>query len=643
MGITRLYEELSKRHLNPQRVDVKEIIQRPNTTFDVDLFGAFYTTVFDKITEEYFREGERQGQPGYQAPPPGRQAQRAGYALAGIIKHIFGILQSITIHIDGARCLEKGKAHATRDKTRRTALERLIALQTKMDEKSSRGQFSSKSRIGGIKKCLWQLFRLTTTDERFMVDAMKAQGCTVCECMTESDFCIGKMTDIEGWTRYVVSGDSDVLIYRGIRRVLRPVPKPRGEYLLYTKEAVMDALEFPTAAHLTLYGIVSDNDYTDNIPDIGLKEDFLDELFGTGHYYEVGLQECNPLPRRALRTSFHTNGLTMTLLAYDTSRLRLRQAAQAQTGDQIGDGANSEDDIDGGDQVAYQDVDVPDEPFVEALGGGFTINWLQKSGSLENVQTKYNRPNSVPPDPIIIGIDSGVKYSITAAKIDPNAPDNRQIVQITRRFLNKPNADFKRKLERRKTAAGITAIESTTPPFSRSTFQEYFNHMNAVTDGQKNIERLWAFYNQQWFRKHKWESKKAQHACLDYGAEAVLRVTGGYIGAPRDTTNNVVICVELASFSGGVKTSSRHGPLIRRLVDKAKSLHYEIVGCHEYYTSAKCPRPNCNNFLENAPSAAWKVQTELDDDRYERHSISGHPEPARTRWSLFALDIAMQA
>jgi transposase len=35
---------------------------------------------------------------------------------------------------------------------------------------------------------------------------------------------------------------------------------------------------------------------------------------------------------------------------------------------------------------------------------------------------------------------------------------------------------------------------------------------------------------------------------------------------------------------------------------QAKTLGYEVVGCHEYYTSAKCPRPTCDNFLENAPN-----------------------------------------
>ncbi|KAF9563799.1 hypothetical protein EC968_004704, partial [Mortierella alpina] len=29
----------------------------------------------------------------------------------------------------------------------------------------------------------------------------------------------------------------------------------------------------------------------------------------------------------------------------------------------------------------------------------------------------------------------------------------------------------------------------------------------------------------------------------------------------------------------------------------AKSLGYLVVGAHEYFTSAKCPRPNCTEFL----------------------------------------------
>ncbi|KAF9361875.1 hypothetical protein BGX34_006860, partial [Mortierella sp. NVP85] len=33
-----------------------------------------------------------------------------------------------------------------------------------------------------------------------------------------------------------------------------------------------------------------------------------------------------------------------------------------------------------------------------------------------------------------------------------------------------------------------------------------------------------------------------------------------------------------------------------------KSLGHQVVGTHEYYTSARCPRPECLNFLETVPS-----------------------------------------
>lgn len=270
MGIEGLYKELSKHHLNPQAIDVKELAQRPNTTIEIDLFGAFYTTVIDTITKEYFQEGARSTRPGYQLPPRGREARRTGYALAGIIQQTFGRVDNIIIHIDGDPCQEKTKAYGSRQTAKQERIRNLEVLQARMDARSAQGRFTSRSCVRDIKKHLWQIFRLTADDKNFMTEAMREKGCTVCQCTTESDFCIGRRAGIQGQERYVVSGDSDLLIYRNVQQVIRPLPKTRGVFSQYTKQAVLEALGFPTPEHLTLYGIVSKNDYTSNIPNISL-------------------------------------------------------------------------------------------------------------------------------------------------------------------------------------------------------------------------------------------------------------------------------------------------------------------------------------------------------------------------------------
>ncbi|KAK3828719.1 MAG: hypothetical protein J3Q66DRAFT_17244 [Benniella sp.] len=199
MGIQGLYGELSKRHLHPQAIDVKEIAKLPNTTIEVDLFGAFYTTVLDIITKEYFREGVRSDLPGYQLPPLGHEARRTGFALAGIIQQTFGkVGDSITIHVDGLPCAEKTKEYANRNNTRQRVIQRLEGLQAQMNLMSNLGRFTSRTRLRDIKKCLWQLFRISLADKQSIIATLREQGCTVCACETESDFCIGSRNGIEG-------------------------------------------------------------------------------------------------------------------------------------------------------------------------------------------------------------------------------------------------------------------------------------------------------------------------------------------------------------------------------------------------------------------------------------------------------------
>ncbi|KAF8945964.1 hypothetical protein BGZ46_005912, partial [Entomortierella lignicola] len=93
----------------------------------------------------------------------------------------------------------------------------------------------------------------------------------------------------------------------------------------------------------------------------------------------------------------------------------------------------------------------------------------------------------------------------------------------------------------------------------------------------------------------------AQNACFDYVIKAILKMAGGSNGARRDANKDAVICIGLGSFKTNRGQVSKHGLLTKKLVEKAKSLNYPIVGCHEYYTSAKCPRPGCDSFLENVP------------------------------------------
>ncbi|KAF9401293.1 hypothetical protein BGX21_002152 [Mortierella sp. AD011] len=55
------------------------------------------------------------------------------------------------------------------------------------------------------------------------------------------------------------------------KKVLRPIPKRHHEFALYEKDDILDALDLPSATHLLLHDIISDNDYSKNVRNLGLS------------------------------------------------------------------------------------------------------------------------------------------------------------------------------------------------------------------------------------------------------------------------------------------------------------------------------------------------------------------------------------
>ncbi|ORY98372.1 hypothetical protein BCR41DRAFT_426554 [Lobosporangium transversale] len=276
---------------------------------------------------------------------------------------------------------------------------------------------------------------------------------------------------------------------------------------------------------------------------LNYKGILLQELFSLKGYKDVGLQSDDG-PRRKLRTSFFTNGLALTLLAFDTSK--------------------------------------------------------QKRGE---------------------------RYSMTIAKLDPREPNEREILRISRAYLYKPSKKFQGELERRKLRRGITEIESNIPSFSRPTLTQYFAYISlslnqapsstggsfsgsgvgtssssgagtgsssgveassssgsgTSDDNRETIYRaLVDFYNDGWFVRNSWDIRKAQNGWVDYVIKAILKLAGGSNGRRRDANTNAVICIGLGSFKTNRGQVSKHGILMKKLVEK-------------------CPRPHCDSILENVP------------------------------------------
>ncbi|KAI7819423.1 hypothetical protein BC939DRAFT_495267 [Gamsiella multidivaricata] len=248
MGIRGLYSTLKKRGLDPVAADPQDY---QNQAVEVDLFGAFYGSLVRQITDDY---------------DPSK-VRAVGLTMAARLAKDFTPAQC-TIHIDGAPSQQKRSEHIRR-KNRLTAdLKKLQANLKVMSTKSSNGQWTSKSVVTKIKKGLRDVYRFDAAAKQTLRDALREKGFSVCTCRTEADTCIARTLTMAAGS-FVVSADSNLLIYLSVTKILRPIFHGLA-YALYTKESVTNALHVPSADYVTLLGIVSKNDYTENIPGLGI-------------------------------------------------------------------------------------------------------------------------------------------------------------------------------------------------------------------------------------------------------------------------------------------------------------------------------------------------------------------------------------
>ncbi|ORZ13344.1 hypothetical protein BCR41DRAFT_422862 [Lobosporangium transversale] len=102
----------------------------------------------------------------------------------------------------------------------------------------------------------------------------------------------------------------------------------------------------------------------------------------------------------------------------------------------------------------------------------------------------------------------------------------------------------------------------------------------------------------EWHLRKTWDLRKAQKTAYDYGIDSIPQLAGGNNGRKMDSSNPAVFVIDLGSFNTQTALSSKRSEFEKRFITRARPLGYEVVGVHEYYTGAKCPRPNRNAFLE---------------------------------------------
>ncbi|KAF9940328.1 hypothetical protein BGZ65_007482 [Modicella reniformis] len=213
-----------------------------------------------------------------------------------------------------------------------------------------------------------------------------------------------------------------------------------------------------------------------------------------------------------------TNGLTLNILAYDTTQLKPKA------------------DFKGKDDNDFM-VDISQDLELEDGFLGTTVD--EEQG--EDSEWDYRIVNAM-----------------TFSQLDPGNPNKRETVKVTSRFLNFPVSRFRHFLAQRKTEYEIDALENSVPSFGRDTMEEFFRWASASETGSKsNLDKMQHFYENLWHLKKGWDLRKAQRATFDHVVQRVLRMLG----------LNGILVIGLGSFesSKGVP-SSKHTAIMRHLI-----------------------------------------------------------------------------
>ncbi|KAG0319327.1 hypothetical protein BGZ99_005147 [Dissophora globulifera] len=123
-----------------------------------------------------------------------------------------------------------------------------------------------KTHLNKPQKLLKKAFHWNLEDREGFYQHMINRGWTIKLCPTEADIAIAADCQPED---IVVSIDSDLIIYRTVRTLWRPVGYKQQTFRVYDKDSILDALNLTDAQLLTL-GIVSRNDYGNNVPSLGI-------------------------------------------------------------------------------------------------------------------------------------------------------------------------------------------------------------------------------------------------------------------------------------------------------------------------------------------------------------------------------------
>ena len=180
----------------------------------------------------------------------------------------FGTKDLLIVYIDGTQALEKAETAKVRQSIRDKAVAKCEKSLSELEHRINSNKKPRKRHFTDAKTSLAATFYWTLSMRRAFIQYMQQAGWKMRICETEADVAIAR--DCEPGD-IVVSADSDMMAYRTVSTLWRPISK--SLILVYKLEDVRRTLKF-SEAQLTALAIVSGNDYGKNIYSLGAGSNY---------------------------------------------------------------------------------------------------------------------------------------------------------------------------------------------------------------------------------------------------------------------------------------------------------------------------------------------------------------------------------
>ncbi|KAF9360179.1 hypothetical protein BGX26_010318 [Mortierella sp. AD094] len=256
MGVHGLWAWMRKKKVEPELHRVNHLyptslhLSSEKATIRLDFLGSFFPSVLWAYSNH--------------------TRDKAHYILESLL-HKLGNQQRVVIYFDGEPAEEKLATQLQRQQLRNKAQSRASNVLDELRNRVDSGLGVRKIIFSKVRKYLRESFRLSTTDRDALIAFLKSKGWIVVLCETEADVRIAKDCQVND---IVISRDSDMLIHTKVKTLWRPIGHAtQGKFLVYKIPIILASLGL-TRTQLTSLGVISRNDYTRNIPTLGIATNY---------------------------------------------------------------------------------------------------------------------------------------------------------------------------------------------------------------------------------------------------------------------------------------------------------------------------------------------------------------------------------